>query len=142
MGIRTIIRLAIPSLLVLAVSARADLVKVDYATGINSSIPEQGTATQLVRSAVSELGHRLTDDGGAADYTLHPHLMKLQQSYVLTIEKTVKGQSRYSAQLKAAHLDELDKVARRVTRAVIAEKRAAEDVRVGEVTDHESQEGN
>lgn len=128
-------------LLTLPLAAFADLVKVDYATGINSSIPEQGTATQLVRSSVSELGHELTDDGGTADYTLHPHLMKLQTSYILTIEKTKKGRSVYSGQLKAAHLDELDKVAKRLTRAVIAEKPAGDDARVGEITDQEAHEG-
>jgi hypothetical protein len=125
----------------LASGARADLVKVEAADGTNSSAGDQASVTQLVRSSVSELGGDLTEDGGAADYTLRPHLLRLGESYILSIDKTVKGQIRFSTQLKAAHVDELDKVALRVTRAAMQDKRASADPHVGEITDQEAKEG-
>jgi hypothetical protein len=59
----------------------------------------------------------------------------------MTLSKVKNGEALESTQLKAERMDELDKVALRLTRAVIEGKNAKKSPRVGEITDQEAKDG-
>src|SRR4051812_37136852 len=122
--------------------ARASQVFVQFATGTGVSASDLETTTQLVQTAVSEVSaDTVTNDALKADYQLAPKLIRLGGSYILNLSKLKDGKVVYSSQLKAAQMDELDKVSTRLTRSVINGERAASNPRVGEITDQEAKEG-
>jgi hypothetical protein len=124
-------------------SARADSVYVEPATGSGLNEGDLDTATQLVKTAVGDVSSdRVVDQPDQADFNLRPNLLKLGAAYVLGLAKVNKnGKTIFSSQLKAQKMDELDKVATRLTRSVIAGTRAKTDAHVGEVTNEEATEG-
>ncbi|MBY0472350.1 hypothetical protein K2X30_14385 [bacterium] len=125
-----------------APTAMADQVYVESATGSDVNASELKTTVELIRTSVPEVGsHGLVESAGSADYSLRPKLIRLGESFVLSLAKVKDGKVVFSSQLKAAKIEELDKVAQRLTRSVISEIRATNDSRVGEVTDHESRDG-
>lgn len=124
--------------------ALASQVFVEPATGSGVNEGDLDTATQLVRNAVPDVSSNiLVESPDQADYSLRPNLMKLGQAYEMGLQKVNKdGSVAFSSQLKAERMDELDKVANRLTRSVLAGTRASNDTRVGEITNQESHEGN
>src|SRR5206468_2937678 len=70
-----------------------------------------------------------------------PRLVRLGWAYLMTLAKVKNGEILYSTQLKAQTMDELDKVAKRLARAVLDEKNAQANPRVGEITDQEARDG-
>lgn len=123
--------------------AFASQVFVEPATGSGVSEGDLDTATQLVRNAVADVSsNQLVASPDEADYSLRPNLMRLGQAYELGLQKVNKdGSVAFSGQLKAQKMDELDKVATRLTRSVLAGTRPSNDARVGEITNQESREG-
>lgn len=111
---------------------------VEPATGSGSSQSDLDTATALVRSSAGDLGSATVDQPDKADLTLRPQLIKLGQAYILVLTKVKNGQEIFSSKLKAERLDELDKVATRLTRSVLLGERAKDAPRVGEITDQEA----
>lgn len=96
---------------------------------VEDTIAEEGVspadtraATSLVKGAVaSRSGDVLSYDEARADYVLQPRLMKLGESYILTVEK-VRGQEvLFSAQSKIPRIDQLDRAARATTLSAIDE---------------------
>lgn len=125
-----------------ATPASAATIFVDQATGSGVTDGDLDTTRALVEHAVGEVGsHEVTEDEDKADFMLRPTLMKLGESYVLGLTQVRDGRIVHSSQLKAAKMDELDKVATRLTRSVIAQEKAKDNPRVGEITDHEAREG-
>jgi hypothetical protein len=59
----------------------------------------------------------------------------------MTLSKVKNGETLSSTQLKAERMDELDKVAGRLTRSVLEGKNAKTNLRVGEITDQEAKDG-
>lgn len=119
----------------------AEEVFVDRASGSGVSDSDLDTATTLVTGSVGEAGMDIADHEDKADLTLRPTLMKLGESYILGITKVRDGKITGSGQLKAARMDELDKVSDRLTRSVLLGESAKGNPRVGEITDHEAREG-
>jgi hypothetical protein len=123
----------------ISISAIADTF---YVEGANSSFDdEKATAVELIQSAVAELGHKVVDDPAKAEFTLRPRLMRLGSAYILKLEKRKAGVAVFSSQLKAQQLEELDRVAKRLTRSVIKNSPADDDARVGEITNEEATQG-
>ncbi len=115
---------------------------VESTTG--PGIPESDllTTTELIRVAVQEKNkNQLTEERTKADFVLKSKLLKLGTSYILTLEKFKGNEVIDSGQLKAAHIDELDKVSLRLTRSVLEKQKPTQEVRVGEVTEAEVHEG-
>jgi hypothetical protein len=126
----------------LATHAFADRVFVDPAKGPGMDEADLGTLTELIKTAIAPLNaHQLVDDVTKAEIVLSPQLLKLGSSYIVKIDKRKNGQVIYSTQLKAGHIEELDKVAGRVTMSALADQRAETHARVGEITDFETTEG-
>ncbi|MCB0406017.1 MAG: hypothetical protein KDD51_14640 [Bdellovibrionales bacterium] len=109
----------------------------------NSHVPDSDAAsvTQLVKASVGELGHDVVLERSAADFVLLPKLIPLGSAYIVNLEKWKGNKRLYSNKMKSAQLENMDEVVKRLTRAVISEVRTSEDVRVGEVTEQESDEG-
>lgn len=116
---------------------------VEGATGSSVNVDEMMTATELVKTSVPEVSsNTVVEQPEQADFFLRPHLMRLGGAVVLGLSKVEKdGHVDFSSQLKAEQIDELDKVARRLTRSVLRESVAAQDQRVGEITNQESHDG-
>jgi hypothetical protein len=122
--------------------AHASQVWVEPASG--SGVPESdlATTTELVKSAVNATGkHSTVSDADQADFTLRPRLLKLGLSFLLQLDKVQKGKVVFSCELKAEHIEELDKVANRLTDAVLDGKQAADNAKVGQITDQEAHDG-
>jgi hypothetical protein len=128
-------------LFVLAPLANATTFYVEPATGSQGNESALETTTELVKASVHELGHQTVASQSKAHAILRPKLLKLGESHILTIDRIEKGRVVYSTQLKAQTLDELDSVAKRVTRSAIDGTIAKEDARVGEITKEESTRG-
>lgn len=122
-------------------SARAQDVFVDRATGSGVSDSDLDTATTLVMSSVEEVGATSVDQENGADTVLRPTLLRLGEAYILSLTKLRDGKVTGSGQLKAARMDELDKVSDRLTRSVLLGESPKGNPRVGEITYHEALEG-
>jgi hypothetical protein len=123
--------------------AWADRVYVDNATGSGVSDSDLDTARDLVKGAVPQVSsNTLVDSPDSADFSLRPNLVRLGKAYVMELEKAGRdGNVIFSSSLKAQKMDELDKVAVRLTRSVLQNRQATQDKHVGEITDEEAHNG-
>ncbi|MEZ4751847.1 MAG: hypothetical protein R3B54_14810 [Bdellovibrionota bacterium] len=114
---------------------------VESAGNSHVSDSDASTVTQLIKASVGELGHDVVVERSTADFVLLPKLIPLGSAYIVNLEKWKGNKRLYSSKMKSTQMENMDEVVRRLTRAVIAEVSASGDVRVGEVTQHESDEG-
>jgi hypothetical protein len=127
MNLNSFALLAMSFTLALSHAARAADIYVTPATGSNVSASELKTATELVKLSVPDVStDEVVEESGKADYVLKPKLIRLGETFVLSLTKTKKGKTVFSSQLKATHKDELDRVARDLTRSVMEEKKITE----------------
>jgi hypothetical protein len=141
---QTVIGLVLASTLILKAGiAAADTIYVAPATGSGVNQSDLATTTDLIKTSVNHNGsHQIVNQADQADFTLQPNLLNLGSAYVLQLSKIKSdGAPVFSTQLKAERLDELDKVADRVTHAVLAGKAASQDTQVGEITNQEAHDG-
>jgi hypothetical protein len=123
-------------------SAFADTYYVEPATGSGVDDSDLTTTTELIRTAVNaSTGNQTTDDKTQTKLFLRPRILKLGHSFVLELDKVDSGKIVYSSQMKAAAIEELDKVATRLTQAVLSGRQASQDTRVGEITEQEAHDG-
>lgn len=126
----------------LAATAQADSVFVELATGSGVSASDLTAATTLVTTAVTEVSSdSVVDQEKDADIILRPTLMRLGQAVVLSLSRVEKGRVVFASQLKGLSMDELDKVATRLTRSVLVGENAKKNPRVGEITNEEALDG-
>jgi opacity protein-like surface antigen len=98
---------------------------------------------ELVKAAVSdESGYSLAGSLKEADLTLHPRLLKLGSSYIVSLDKMKGERIVHTAKMKAASAEDIDAVSARVVRAALRETKAAEDAQVGDVTQDEVSKTN
>ncbi len=118
--------------------AKSDTFYVQETSAINVSKEDAQAVTELIRSSVSEsTKHQAVTTGANASYTLKPKILKLGNSYMLTIDKVKNDQVIFSTQMKASSIEELDRVSKRVVRAVIDQVSAGSDSRVEDLTQSE-----
>lgn len=128
--------------LFLSFQARAEQIFVEPATGTGVSPSDLAAAAELISSAVPGIGSNgVIEQADQADFILRPKLIRLGEAYLFSLQKIKNGQVIFSSQLKAAKIDELDKVSQRLTRSVLKGENASENPRVGEITQEESHEG-
>ncbi len=122
---------------------------VEKATGSNISSTTLQSATELFKISVSQStpdakndsdSNRVIEDETKAIIRLRPKLVKLGESIIVDLAKIEAKTEKilFSAQLKAAHADELDLVIKRLTRTVINEDSSQGKDRLGEVTHSEA----
>lgn len=114
----------------------SDTIKVEKSEVIGAEAELSDAVSELVKSSASELGHTLSD--GQHDYVLKPNLVRIGQSYVVTLNKMKNDKVVYSSNLKAETAEDLDVVTKRITRSVISEKAARNDSVIGEITEQET----
>jgi hypothetical protein len=132
----------IPLLVLVSSAAQAAQVYVAPATGSGVSPSDLETTTELIQTAVPDVSsNTITNDQDKADLILQPRVVRLGEAYILSLSKIQNGETVYSSELKAAHIEELDKVSERLTRSVLAGERAKSNPRVGEITDEEAKQG-
>jgi len=133
----------VPATLLFALSSHASQVYVEPTTGSGISPSDLTAATELISTSVTEVSsNRVVEQAAQADLILRPKLIRLGEAYILSLTKTNKeGQILFSSQLKAEKIDELDKVAQRLTRSVLESETGKEGIRVGEITNEEAKEG-
>ncbi len=79
------------------------------------------TAHELVSNSVARTGRdQLTDDMARAEVILQPRLMKLGESYVLTVERRRGEEVVYASQVKATSMQDMERAARRATVAALS----------------------
>jgi len=127
--------------LALVPSSFADQIFVEATRGTGMVQSDLDTTTSLVQSAVSQSGYQVADQANGADAILKPELLRLGKSYILKISEVKSGEVVATSNLKAETIEELDKVALRVTQSVLKGKTASEDTAVGEITDQEANDG-
>lgn len=125
--------------LLLTPAAWADRVFIEPVKGAGVAESDRESVGELIRIAVTEYSrHTVTGNAEEADISLAPALMKLGDSYVLSLQKKNKsGQAVYGEKMKAAKLAEIDTVAARLTRAVLDGASAETTQDVTNVTEQE-----
>lgn len=131
----------LPAVLLFASSAMAEKIFVEPTKGTGIDQSDLASTTSLIQSAVTQAGHQLESRSSEADGILRPEVLKLGKSYILKISEVKKGEVIATDQLKAETIEEMDKVASRVTTAVLNHQQSANTGKVGEITNQESHEG-
>lgn len=125
------------AILVLFLSKAAGAADYFVRDGIAESgvaLEEAKAAAELVRNAVAaRAGDRLFDDESRAQFILQPRLLKLGDSWVLTVEKLAGSQIVFAAQSKVPAIDQLDRAARSATMTVMGEAEANRGIRIVQV---------
>jgi len=89
-------------------------------------------------SVTESAPHTLAGKKEKADWVLSSTLLKLGDSYVLTLQKKNKSdQVVFAEKMKAKTMSDMDTVASRLTRAVIEQKRTVETADVTNITQEE-----
>ena len=103
---------------------------------------ESNTATtELVKDAVQETGHQVVDNPSECEFTLKGKVLKLGESYILSLEKFKKSE-RVGAKKLKTNLDDMDRAASRVTRAIIDGENAKKNVTLDDVTKEDVESTN
>jgi hypothetical protein len=130
------------SLLFVSLTAHATSVFVEPATGSGVLESDLATTTSLIQTAIPEVSSdTVSESADKADISLRPKLMRLGDAVILSLAKVKDGEILFSSQLKAAHMNELDKVVTRLTRSVLEGQRGKDSARVGEITNEEARDG-
>jgi len=100
----------------------ADIFVADPIVQDGISPDDSSSIRHLVQNTVSTNRlDRLVNDQTKADYVLQPRLMRLGDSFILTVERRQGEQIQYASQMKAQSLNEIDRAARRATLAAMSD---------------------
>lgn len=133
-GILTVICLAFS-----ASAAFADRYFVENAKGSGVAESDREAVEELIRLSVSQAGgHTVAAKKEDAQFTLVPQLLKLGDSYVLSLQKRNKaGDLVFAEKMKATTMSDMDTVANRITRAVIQGSSTDDTADVTNITEEE-----
>lgn len=120
-------------------TAFADSFFVETITGNEITAGDKSAVEELVRISVTENGkHTVVSKKDKADWILAPALLKLGDSYIITLQKKdKKDQVVFAEKMKAKTMSDMDTVASRLTRSVIEQKRTSETADVTNITQEE-----
>lgn len=124
------------------IQAEAETIFVEPLTGSGLEQTDLNTVTELIKSSISEMKeHEITSTPDNANIVLKGRLLKLGESYILSLIKYENGKKVFASKMKAANMDEMDNISSRLTRAVINSARAETDARVSNLTENEATQG-
>ncbi len=90
--------------------------------GQNVTQDDMRATTNLVRNSVNGmLNDNVVDEERFADFSLQPRLMKLGETYILTVEKLHGDHVLFAGQARANAVEELDRAATRATAIAVNE---------------------
>ncbi|MCM2282992.1 MAG: DUF481 domain-containing protein [Bdellovibrionaceae bacterium] len=122
----------------------ADIFIADTIKQSGATRAEADSVHQLVNNTVVTMGQdKVVQDEMDADYTLQPRLMKLGESYILTVERRRGEEIIYASQVKANSVNELDRASRRATMAALSDRsvRGEEEYAQGKEVDSGTRSG-
>lgn len=132
------------SLLCLAltsISVFADSVFIEPVRGSSTSEADKQSLEELIKIAVPQSGSKysVTDKAQGADWTLSPALIKLGDSYILSIQKKDKtGRAVFSDKMKSTTMSDMDTVSARLTRGVLLGTKVENTADVTNITQDET----
>ncbi len=119
---------------------QASKIYVEEVRGISVAEADAATVTELIKTSfVEELGHSIVNSVDDADFSVSGRLMKLGESYTLTLIKAKGSSEVFRSSLKATQLSDMDVVVKRLVRAISEENTADENASVKDVTQDEQQ---
>lgn len=112
-------------------------VETSNSQDVNGS--DRGAVEELIRVAVAENGKHFTvSNKEKANWILSANILKLGDSYVLTLQKRNKqDQVVFAEKMKAKTMADMDTVASRLTRAVVEQRRVSDTADVTNITQEE-----
>lgn len=120
----------------------ADSYYVADTAGVGVGADEALAITDIVKSAVGETkNNEVVADKAAATFQLKTKLLKLGKAYVLKMEKVQGAKVVYASEIKAASIEEMDLVAKRLTKAVVGQTSVKKEATVQDVTETETKAG-
>lgn len=134
------LKLACVCWLFTAVAAHADTFEVPEIQSPAVDAGQAATVSELIRANVAEIPNQSVVARNG-QFQLRAKLLKLGNSYVVTLQKVQKDQVRFASQLKATTFDDMDNVVARLVRSVVTEKPVDKDATVKDVTTAESTQG-
>jgi opacity protein-like surface antigen len=124
-------------------SARSETVFVEPLLGSGVSESDLKTISELVRVSTSEMeNYEVIDtDQNSAQIVLKGKVLKLGESYIISLMKYVNGQKVFASKMKATNMEDIDSVSSRLVRAVLTDVRVEKDARVSDLTQSEANAG-
>ncbi len=124
-------------------SALAETVYVAPTIGTGGAATEDlATLSTLVANAVTENGsNSIVAKSEDAEISLSPKMSKLGKAYIVSISRQKGGVTDFSTSLRAEQIEELDKIATRLTQAALKGVKASETAQVDNVTENEATQG-
>lgn len=112
-------------LILLPVTVFADTFFVDKVTNTGASLDEVSSSIHvLTKNEVVSQGHVVVEDLGSSQWALKPSILKLGDSYILTMARSENGRILFSDKLKADSLADIERVIERLVRAALGSKKA------------------
>lgn len=122
--------------------AVADSFFVEEIKGVEITAQDKHSVRELIRISVTQVGDKnsVTSQADGSDWMLSPNLLKLGDSYVLTIEKrkSKSGPIVFSESMKSTSMSNMDVTAKRLVQAVLEQKRFEETADVTNITEEET----
>ena len=110
----------IPFLFLLPALAHADSYFVDKSKfDLENAAEIEKTVDVLIRTEVLKQGQNVTDNRNRADWTLKPSLLKINDSYILSLTKLKRDNNVFSDRLKTNSLLNIDTLTQRLVESAI-----------------------
>ncbi len=125
-----------------AAQAHAESVYVQPPQAEGEEAGLRASVYELVKAAVSnESGYTLESNAKDASLTLRTRVLKLGNSFIMSIDKMKGDRVLFTSKMKAANAEDLDTVSARVVRSALNEVRAEGNAQVDDVTEDEVTRG-
>ena len=115
----------------------ADTYFIKKVTGKSSSEEAKSVARDLFESELADRNQEVVRDPRKAKFQIGIKVIKLGESFIIAINKRKDGKTLHADKMKAASIEEFDKVIGRLASAVLSESKARHNPKVGEITQKE-----
>ena len=106
-------------------------------TGRSSGAADKNVVEDLFESELADQGHDTVQDPRKAKYHLGVRLIRVGESYIISVKKKKKGKTVHADKMKASSIEEFDKVVKRLVTAVTSESKARNNPQIGTITEKE-----
>ncbi len=110
---------------------------INPVSGVSIDETVKISSFELLVSNFKEQNLELAKKQDAATFVIDTQIIKLGNSYIVTIQKSKEGSVLLSKKMKVASIEELDKAINRLSRSIVLEKDPNQEIRVGEITNEE-----
>jgi hypothetical protein len=125
----------------LSTSVFAASIFVAPTEAVNTTASESNVVRELIINTVNGLPGYQSGTQAESKLALKSKLLKLGQSYSLTLEKWDGNKVLYASSMKSVNFESIDGVARRLTQTVIEERSSETTASVKDLTDDATKQG-